>query len=87
MINEILVREKFKDMDYLADLILYKEIKDETIWYVVPETVSSPDINLIIEELKELVARASNPDDEEKKINRHYGNFIKKIELYKNKPQ
>mgnify|MGYP006900719062 CR=1 FL=1 len=54
MNKEIIIITKHKR---LRELVLIKEIReDEKIWFKVPETCSSVDINLVINVLKEQIA-------------------------------
>lgn len=81
MNKEIIIITKHKR---LKELVLIKEIReDEKIWFKVPETCSSVDINLVINVLKEQIADfKESVQKNEKDIYEHFTNFIKDIEEY-----
>ena len=81
MNKEIIITTKHKR---LKELVLIKEIRDdERIWFKVPETCSSVDINLVINVIKEQIADFKESEQKnEKDIYEHFTNFIKDIEKY-----
>ncbi len=81
MNKEIIITTKHKR---LKELVLIKEIRDdERIWFKVPETCSSVDINLVINVIKEQIADFKESEQKnEKDIYEHFTNFIKDIEEY-----
>lgn len=79
--EEILITTKHDDF---RDLLLIKETKsDGEIWFKVPNSISSPNIDLVIEDLKNQTVKIENScDEDEKAILNHFRNFIKEIAEY-----
>ena len=79
--EEIIISTKH---DAFRDLLLIKETKnDGEIWFKVPNSVSSPNIDLVIEDLKNQTVKIENScDEDEKAVLNHFKNFIKEIVEY-----
>lgn len=79
--EEILITTKHDDF---RDLLLIKETKsDGEIWFKIPNSVSSPNIDLVIEDLKNQTVKIENScDEDEKAILNHFRNFKKEIAEY-----
>jgi hypothetical protein len=79
--KKVLITTKHKR---LKELVLIKEIRDDKqVWFKVPETCASMDINLVINELREQTSHLrESKNKSEKEIYEHFTNFIKDIENY-----
>lgn len=79
--EEIIISTKH---DAFRDLLLIKETKNNgEIWFKVPNSVSSPNIELVIEDLKNQTGKRGNScDEDEKAVLNHFKNFIKEIVEY-----
>lgn len=79
--EEIIITTKH---DAFRDLLLIKETKsDGEVWFKVPNSVSSPNIDLVIEDLKNQTGKRENScDEDEKAVLNHFKNFIKEIVEY-----
>lgn len=79
--EEILIITKH---DSFRDLLLIRETRnDGEIWFKVPNSVSSPNVELVIEDLKNQTVKKENTCDEtEKAVLNHFKNFLKEIVEY-----
>ena len=76
--EEILIATRH---DAFRDLLLIKEIRsDGEVWFKIPNSVSSPNLELVIEELRnQIVKRENSCDQDMKAVLVHFKNFIKEI--------
>lgn len=79
--EEILITTKY---DAFRDLLLIKETRSNgEVWFKVPNSVASPDIILVIEDLKNQIVKLENScDEDEKAVQNHFKNFLKEIVEY-----
>jgi len=67
------------DNSNFGKLELIKEFKNNEIWYTVPHSISSPNIELVIEDLKKQVSNYKVNDKDEIELKQYFNKFISKI--------